>query len=182
MYSLNNLGAIYQKTGRLDESLKMFSQALEASPGYDIAKKNLEVVENLKKRYAYVEKRYGKDFLRYFFIAQSYLQQGRKTQAKESFSKAKALLLKKDKDMSSGHSDWDEVRHNLNSISQVYSVIGTNLVRLGELQEAISVYEVTLKFKPGNIKQLYNYIASLYMKIDEKEKADKLLKKAHSLR
>ncbi len=182
MYSLNNLGAIYQKTGRLDESLAMFSQALEASPKYDIARKNLEVVMNLKKKYAYIEKRYGKDFLRNFFTAQSYLQKGRKAQAKEFFARAKALLLEKDKDIGPGQSDWDEIRRNLNSISQTYSIVGSNLVRLGEIQAAISLYEHTLNLKPGNIKQLYQYIASLYMKIDEKEKADKMLEKARSLK
>jgi len=180
MYSLNNLGAIYQKTGRLDESLDAFKQALEASPGYEIAKKNLEIVENLKKKYAYVEKRYGKDFLRYFFTAQSYLQQKRGDKAKEFFLKAKALLLKRDKGIGPEHPDWNEVRGNLNSISLVYSVVGSNLVKLDELREAIFVYELTLNLKPGNIKQLYNYIASLYLKIGEKEKADEMLKKARS--
>jgi len=178
MYSLNNLGAIYQKTGHLDESLKMFKEALEASPKYDIAKKNLSVVKNLKKKYAYVEKRYGKDFLSSFFTAQSYLQQRRGGKAKEFFLKAKVLLLKKDKDIGPGHPDWNEIRHNLNSISQIYSIIGSNLVKLGEIKDAISVYETTLKFHPRNIQQLYRYIASLYMRIGEKEKANEMLKKA----
>jgi len=182
MYSLNNLGAIYQKTGRLDESLQMFKEALEASPGYDVAKKNLKVVENLKKRYAYVEKRYGKDFLRYFLTAQSYLQYKRKDKAKDYFLRAADILLKTDEHIGPDSPDWNEVRRNLVSISLVYSVVGSNLVKAGKIREAISVYELSLRFKPGNIKQLYQYIASLYMRLGEREKANEMLEKAHSLR
>lgn len=181
MYSLNNLGAIYQKTGRLDESLQMFKRALDASPDYKVARKNLQVVKNLKKKYAYIEKRYGKDFLRYFFTSQSYLKEGRKDKAKDFFLRAANILIKKDKDVSPGHPGWRKLRAHLGSVSRIYSVVGSNLVKLGRLREAIAVYQLTLRFRPKNIKQLYKYVASLYMKIGEKEKAQKMLKKAKSL-
>lgn len=182
MYSLNNLGAIYQKTGRLDESIEMFEEALKANPKYKIAQKNLKVVRNLQKKYAFVGKRYGKEFLKHFFTAQSFLQYKRRDKAKESFSLAAKILLEKDKDLGPRAPDWEKVRGNLGSISLVYSTVASNLVKLGELRQAISLYQITLNFRPRNIKQLYQYIASLYLKIGEKEKAQKLLEKARSLR
>jgi len=181
MYSLNNLGAIYQKTGRLDESLEMFEKALEASPKYDVAKKNLGVVEGLKERYAYVEKRYGKDLLRSFFTAQSSLQYKKADEAKDFFLQVAEILFKRDEGIGPQHPDWNEVRSNLNSISLIYSAVGSNLVKLGAVREAIPVYELTLKFIPGNIKQLYQYIASLYMKLGEEEKANEMLRELQSL-
>jgi len=181
MYSLNNLGALYQKTGRLDESLVMFEKAVKASPKYKIARKNLEVVENLKKRYGYAEKRYGKEFLRYFFTAQSYLQYRRKDEAKKFFLKAADILLERDKSINPSHPEWNDIRRNLRSISFVYSIVGSELVKLGEIRKAISLYELTLKFKPANIKQLYRYIASLYLKLGDKKKASEMLRRAESL-
>jgi len=182
MYSLNNLGAIYQKTGHLDESYIMFKKALEANPNYKVAKKNLDVVKNLKEKYAYIEKRYGESFLRHFFTAQSFLQYKRADKAKDSFSRAAQILLEKDKNITPGHPEWKKILPHLGLISQVYSVVGTNLVRLGQVREAIAVYKQTLNFRPKNIKQLCEYIASLYMKIGEKEKAQEMLEKAKSLR
>ncbi|MBE0479086.1 tetratricopeptide repeat protein, partial [Candidatus Aerophobetes bacterium] len=129
MYSLNNLGAVYQKTGRLDESYEMFTQAVEVAPEYEVASKNLEVVENLKQRYAYVEKRYGKEFLSFFISAQSYLQHNREDKAKDFFLLAKDILQEKDENVAPEHPEWNELRANLPAISQVYSVVGTNLVR-----------------------------------------------------
>jgi len=182
MYSLNNLGAIYQKTGRLDESIKMFEEALKASPKYKIAQKNLEVVKNLKKKYAFTRERYGEEFLRHFFTAQSLLQYKRGDKARKSFLQAAEILLEKDKNIGPQAPDWEKVRQNLGLISLVYSTVASNLVKLGELHQAIALYEITLNFRPRNIKQLYQYIASLYLKIGEKEKAQKMLEKARSPR
>jgi len=181
MYSLNNLGAIYQKTGRLHESLKMFEEALKVNPNYKIAQKNLKVVKALIKRYSFVEKRYGKEFLRYFFTAQGYLQYRRLDKAKDLFLKAARVLIEKDRNVGPSHPDWKEILPHLNTISAVYSLVAGKLVALGELPQAISLYEVTLNFHPRNIKQLYKYIASLYLKLGEKKKADEMLKKAQSL-
>lgn len=181
MYSLNNLGAIYQKTGRLDESLKMFEEALKVNPNYKIAQKNLEVVKNLRRRYSFIGQRYGKEFLRYFFTAQGYLQYKRGDKAKELFLKAARILIEKDKNIGPSHPDWQKILPHLKSISLVYSLVASKLVALGELQQAITLYEVTLNFRPRNIKQLYKYIASLYLKLGEKKKADEMLKKAQSL-
>jgi len=180
-FSWNNLGLIYQKTGRLDESLEAFKRALEASSTYGVAKKNLEVVEGLKKQYAYVGKRYGKDFLRYFFTADSYLQYKDKDKALDFSLQAKDILLKKDKDVDSQHPERDEIQRNLDAIFLVYAKVGSNLVNLGELREALPVYELSLKFEPDNINQLYQYIASLYMQLGEKEKANEVLNKAKQL-
>jgi len=182
MYSLNNLGAIYQKTGRLDESLEMFEEALKANPKYKIARKNLEVVKKLRQKYAFIEKRYGKDFLRHFFTAQSFLQYKRKDKAKDEYLMASKILLEKDKNIGPGNPEWGQVLKNLAPLSLVYSNVASNLVKLGEIRQAISLYEVTVKFKPRNLKQIYQYIASLYFKIGEKEKAQKMLEKARSLR
>lgn len=181
MYSLNNLGAIYQKTGRIDEAIVMFKKALEANPDYDIARKNLEVVENLNKKYACIKERYGKEFLRYFFTAQSYLQYKQAGKAKEYYLKAAQIILTKDKDIGPQAPDWEKMRQNLGIISLVYSNVASNLVKLGQIPEAISLYETTLQFHPRNIKQLYQYIASLYLKIGEKEKADRMLEKVRTL-
>ena len=180
-YSLNNLGAIYQKMGYLDESYKMFKEALEASPKYEVARKNLRVVENLRKRYAYIKERYGKEFLHYFFTAETYLYYKRADKAKEFLIKAADVLVEKDKNVAPGHPDWGKILPHVGVISQIYSAVGANLVKLGQIQKAISVYETALNFRPKNIKQLYEYIASLYMRIGDKEKAQKMLEKAKSL-
>ena len=181
IYSLNNLGALYQKTGRLDQSFELFKKALKINPDYEIARKNLEVVKNLRQKYACIKKRYGENFLRYFFTAQSYLRYKREDKAKDFFLKAKDILLEKDRGLGPGDREWNEVRRNRREIFFVYSVVGSNLVKLDSLREAISLYETVLNFKPGNIKQLYRYIASLYMKLGEEEKAQRMLEKAQSL-
>ena len=181
-YSLNNLGAIYQKMGYLDESYKMFKEALKVNPKYKIAKNNLKVVENLRQRYAYIKERYGEDFLHYFFVAETYLHYKRADKARDFLIKVADILIEKDRNINPGHPDWKRIRPHIGIISKIYSMVGGNLVKLGQLQKAISVYEVTLNFKPKNIKQLYEYVASLYMKIGEKEKAQRMLEKAKSLR
>jgi len=180
MYSLNNLGAIYQKTGHLDESLKMFKEALKSSPKYTIAERNLKVVKSLINRYRYIKERYGSNFIENFFTGRSYLEYKRLNEAMESFQRASAILLARDRNLKQDLSGKNSVKlkRNVGVISQIYSILGSSFVRGGKIKEAISIYKESLQFHPRNIQQLYRYIASLYMKIGEKEKASEMLKKS----
>jgi len=181
-FSLNNLGCIYQKTGRLKEGEEMFEGALASSQKYAVAEKNLKVVQSLLKRYQYPLKRYGSPLLEDFFTGKTYSEMGQGEKALEYYEKAAALLIERDKDLEEEKKseEWIEFRKNLGIIAQLYTIFGQALVRAGKYEEAIPLYETTTYFNPRNVQKIYQYIASLYLKIGDEKKANEWMKKAQS--
>jgi len=45
VYAINNLGAAYQRQGKLDEARQQYRRALQINPDYQPAKENLEQLQ-----------------------------------------------------------------------------------------------------------------------------------------
>ena len=181
-FSLNNLGCVYQKTGRLEAAEMMFQEALSSASNYQVAKKNLKVVESLLEQYSYVMQRYGADLVVHLFTAKTYADMGDTERASREYRQAADIMVRRDENLGDelSRKQGAELAANVQRIAQLYSRMGQALVRSGEIAPAISIYTTTLQLNPRNQQKLFQYIGSLYDELGDKEKAAEWLRRASS--
>jgi len=182
--AFNNLGNVYLEKGEFEKAEKAYLDALYTQVSRMYSLNNLGAIYQKTGRLDESLEMFEEALKANpkYKIARKNLEVVKKDKAKDEYLMASKILLEKDKNIGPGNPEWGQVLKNLAPLSLVYSNVASNLVKLGEIRQAISLYEVTVKFKPRNLKQIYQYIASLYFKIGEKEKAQKMLEKARSLR
>jgi tetratricopeptide (TPR) repeat protein len=132
----NNLGAVWHKSGRIDDAIREYQAALKITPESPLARNNLgsaffeqgRVAEAIQE-FRRVLSHHPQSFTGHFNLAGALLRTGRATEAIAEYEKV--LAIKPD-------------------FAQAHLALGHALMRAERLPEAIAQFKITVQLQPGN--------------------------------
>ena len=132
----NNLGAVWHKSGRIDDAIREYQAALKITPESPLARNNLgsaffeqgRVAEAIQE-FRRVLSHHPQSFTGHFNLAGALLRTGRATEAIAEYEKV--LAIKPD-------------------FAQAHLALGHALMRAERLPDAIAQFKIAVQLQPGN--------------------------------
>ena len=132
----NNLGAVWHKSGRVDDAIREYQAALKITPESPLARNNLgsaffeqgrvaEAIQEFRRVLSY----HPQSFTGHFNLAGALLRTGRATEAIAEYEKV--LAIKPD-------------------FAQAHLALGQALMRTERVTDAIAQFKIAVQLQPGN--------------------------------